>query len=278
MLLRRAAQRYDAALNARPIRTKIATSFTMISLGDVLRQTALERAPAEDQRAARWDPQRTARMAAFGLTVHPVWAHHWFNYLERWHGAAPRGASAAAVLRLGVRKMLCDQLLSAPLFLGTMIAMQALLRGGGLDGVRRNLRETWLETIKSGWCFWSVAHTVNFALVPVHWRVLYMNVASIAIYSWFSGIQAATTGAQRTPLDALYRALGGAGGGLGRWAEPYFLSAMGAGWAAFVVAGLRGRGRVGLGRLAGWTAVGGAGLGGLGCALGHAPGVDSEVT
>jgi hypothetical protein len=259
-MLRRAIRSYDRALNARPLRTKIMTSLSMISAGDVLRQTAFER-------RREWDGARTARMATFGLTVHPIWAHFWFGYLERWLGTAAAGASGAAVLRLGLQKMVCDQLLSAPLFLGIFAAQQMALRGGGLDDVRRNLRETWLETIKSGWSFWSVAHTINFCFVPLHWRILYMNVASVAIYSWFSGIQAATAGAQRSPLDALYRLLGGAGSGLGRWAEPYFLGAMGAGWLGFVASGLRCRRRVGTGSLIGWSCIGLAGVAALAGAL-----------
>lgn len=56
-------ERYAAALDAFPLRTKALTSMTGLIVADLIAQAA-EQGP--------WDPSRTARMAAFGVCWHGI--------------------------------------------------------------------------------------------------------------------------------------------------------------------------------------------------------------
>ena len=144
--LRRAVTWYDGRLKAAPLRTKIFTSFTILTSADILRQAFFE-APALqehwdtdrppqlhrgfwwalkagpiwwDERFGWtapplfpwWDGERTARMAIFSCSLHPVWIHHWFNFLEHWRPSAPLTAPPTTVLRVAMIKTAIDQFAS----------------------------------------------------------------------------------------------------------------------------------------------------------------------
>lgn len=117
-MARRLYKWYDGALRTAPLRTKVATSFTILTSADVIRQAFFEN-PPPSQRATTadsddirggtpaalaapdwWDTDRTARMALFSCTLHPVWIHHWFNFLEHWRPSAALSAPTSVVLKV----------------------------------------------------------------------------------------------------------------------------------------------------------------------------------
>ena len=106
VLRRPFVRRYMALLETRPIQTKCATSGALMVASDALRQK-LEQSESSDE--FRWDPHRTARMAAFAVGFHAPFLHHLHIFYERlWP-------------RIGVRhtvvKVALDQALAAPAFL-----------------------------------------------------------------------------------------------------------------------------------------------------------------
>ena len=120
--LRRAVTWYDGRLKAAPLRTKIFTSFTILTSADILRQAFFE-APSSPAAGATctqqqgllwgwWETERTARMAIFSCSLHPVWIHHWFNFLEHWRPSAPLTAPPTTVLRVAMIKTAIDQFAS----------------------------------------------------------------------------------------------------------------------------------------------------------------------
>jgi hypothetical protein len=73
-------------------------------------------------------------------------------------------------------RVAADQLLFAPfgltLFFGVM---------GGLKGESpvQNVREKWWDALKANWMVWPAVQAVNFGLVPLQYRILFVNVISI---------------------------------------------------------------------------------------------------
>ena len=137
--LRRGIAWYDGHLKAAPIRTKIVTSVSILSVADVIRQglewrnrpasaapspaaspppapgAATPRQqprelPAEAQEPWEWDSARTGRMSLWGCTGHPLVIHYWMNMMERWHGSLPITAPKAQIIKLAARKVTVDQL------------------------------------------------------------------------------------------------------------------------------------------------------------------------
>ena len=249
-VLRRGIAWYDGHLKAAPIKTKILTSVSILSVADVIRQGVDQRRRAASTATAAtnpapmaqgrgslplsgpegWDCARTARMSLWGCTGHPLVIHHWMNVMERWQGSLPASAPKSAVIKLAARKVCIDQFTASPVFLGAFLCWSTLLEGKGLEGCREKLRDDWWTMIKFGWSTWFVGHFISFALVPVHWRVLYINIVSIGFGTVLSQVAnlpppgaakgEPSASAVLTPVDMLYQ----------QWAGPdaVFWSAEGA--------------------------------------------------
>jgi hypothetical protein len=141
------------AAETAPLRTKVITSFTILTSADVIRQACFEdhpAAPAErpsPQWAPRgpdwWDTERTARMALFSCTLHPFWIHHWFNFLEHWLPSAPLSAPTSTVLLTAGRKVLIDQFASAATFHAVFLSITTLMQGRSYEDVKIKLHRDW---------------------------------------------------------------------------------------------------------------------------------------
>jgi len=257
--------RYDTALTAAPLRTKIFTSFGVLTGADVFRQVVWEKSLTED--GGGFDGPRCARMAAWGLTIHPIWIHWWFHCMEAWRPsyAVITVANRGAVARLTFQKVMIDSSTGSPAFVAAFLAMTAALEHGSLDAVRAKLRSDWLTTACAAWSFWPLAHIVSLSVIPVHWRLLYINVLSLGWGTYLSGVAAASTTTsperRRTsssnallPIDFAWNALTGGTQGLA-----------GARGATSVVVGLTSVGWCGLAALY-WTTRARTGLPGFGIA------------
>jgi hypothetical protein len=172
--LQRGIAWYDSCLKAAPIKTKIVTSVSILTVADVMRQ-GLERQsrdlhaspvaptaapPSREVPAAHrdggWDCQRTLRMSLWGCTGHPLVIHHWMNVMERWHGSLPATAPKVQMVRLAARKVCVDQFTASPVFLGSFLCFSTLMEGKGIDGCRAKLKSDWWTMIKFGWSTWFV--------------------------------------------------------------------------------------------------------------------------
>jgi len=132
---------YSRHLHAAPLRTKVLSSLVILTAADVSRQTI---------EGGGIDGKRTARMALFASSVHPVWIHHWFNLVEAQIPSIAAGQ--AGWLATAGKKMALDQSLSSPIFLGGFLAFQALVESGGdLQAVREKVHANWWTTMKLGW-------------------------------------------------------------------------------------------------------------------------------
>lgn len=101
-------------------------------------------------------------------------ATKWFNFLQRRVCFPKRPA-----LEVGAR-VFADQVLITPcsiaLFLSTMSILQGL-------NPRDRLESTWWPALCKNWMVWPLVQTVNFALVPLQYRVLVVNVAALGMCS-----------------------------------------------------------------------------------------------
>ena len=162
-----------------------------MTLADVLRQTCIEK-------KKEYDTGRTVRMAIFGGTLYPIWVITWFEFLEMWIGPATS-------LSGSIGRALLDACTSSPVFLATYLIYNGTLEGKTFAKLRAKLAQDWYTTCKGAWSLWPLAHTINFALVPFHWRVLYMNIIGIGWGTFLSlmGTRNSGTGKPFTPLDCV---------------------------------------------------------------------------
>ena len=181
--LHRAWTGYVSALEANPVRVKVASAAVIFSTGDLATQTVLERTDVR-----RVDVKRTARMAAFGCCV-TAWVHCWWGVLEPF--AASAFCPQTQRLKNTVLKVLCDQSFGAGSFNLIFFSQTALMEGCGVDGAAERVRTQWWPQMQRHWCFWPWFHLGNFYYNPLHLRVLWQNLALVGWSALLSSVGAA---------------------------------------------------------------------------------------
>ncbi len=193
-----------------PLLTQSVTTMVLFAVGDVTAQQVVEKRGLEKHDAAR-----TGRMALYGggasalpctsclaawlpgcllaslpaslsgrrACLHPVAvvtnclpavvfgpaAATWYKFLQRNVNLASPNATVAA-------RVACDQLLFAPTFIGVFLSSMALLEGGS---PREKLDKNYTTALSSNYLVWPLVQALNFKMVPLEHRVLFVNVVSI---------------------------------------------------------------------------------------------------
>lgn len=164
--------RYLAALATHPTLTRSATSFALFFASDAAAQALLA---ARKRRRARRTPgptlERSFRFAAFGALIHAPSCAAFFEGLD----ALIPATTATAV----ASKIALDRVFFTPILLAAAISWMQLTGGATLAATHRavsaRLPRTWLISC----AVWVPAHAVGFARVPLHLRVLYINLVAL---------------------------------------------------------------------------------------------------
>jgi hypothetical protein len=61
-----------------------------------------------------------------------------------------------------VSRVALDQLVFAPVGIGTYFSALTFLQGGDAEDVKKKLQTTWWGSLKMNWHFWPVVHLLNF--------------------------------------------------------------------------------------------------------------------
>lgn len=93
----------------------------------------------------------------------------WFSFLQR--SVVLKNAKATIVARVAA-----DQLLFTPTHLTCFLTSMAIMEG--TDPLEK-LRTTFLTSYKANLTIWPAVQGFNFAIVPLDYRVLFVNVISL---------------------------------------------------------------------------------------------------
>ena len=146
-------------------RSQATTSAVIGGVGDLTCQCVFK---THESDGVDW--RRCAMFSALGgLMVGPT-LHHWYSWLHR---SVP-GDSIGAV----GRRLLLDQGVFAPLFIPAF--MGTLLSIEGLPRPLATVQVEWWPALTANWKLWVPAQLINFAVVPVHFQVLFANGVSVA--------------------------------------------------------------------------------------------------
>lgn len=137
---------------------------------DVLTQAITRNKSADGADATPYDPVRTLRMVAHGLFFYGPFQLFWYRGLEHfWPG---RTVGNFAV------KLTLNQVILGPIIISTLFAWNLWCQGRA-DEIAGKLKADFVKTLLGGWIFWVPAAAVNFYLIPVHFRVLYMSACGM---------------------------------------------------------------------------------------------------
>ncbi|MFH4977189.1 hypothetical protein AB6A40_003898 [Gnathostoma spinigerum] len=158
-------KRFLRLLESRPLLTQCVTSGIIGGMGDAISQTVVERRTWKE-----YDVSRTNRFVLItGIYIAPCLAA-WFRLLERVRGATKI---------IPLKKVALDQLLFAPPFSATIIYNLRLLEGQSLKRSWESLKRDFIGIYACSLAFWPGIQLFNFYFVPLHFRVILVQIAAL---------------------------------------------------------------------------------------------------
>jgi protein Mpv17 len=158
----RAADKYSALVQRRPLTTNAAIGFIVATLGDIGCQLAFEH--------SEYSLKRTIDMGIIRAVVMAPFLHVYFPFLNR---LVP-GSTRWAVLR----RVITDQIIGSPVSITLTFVAAGILQGNPssiLPRIQEQLLPTWRQSV----VYWPIAHFINFSYLPVHHQPVYAHVASL---------------------------------------------------------------------------------------------------
>lgn len=163
---------YRKLLHTRPLITNVLTTATFMTTGDITSQLIL-------QDKEKYDLDQTKRFAIAGLIYVGPLARGCIVLVERLFGPTKS-------LLLLSKKVLFDQLLSAPIFLAGNITTLTYLKSQSFDEVQKEIRQSYFNLLKLGYSFWPFVQLLNFYFIPVAYRVVFGSGAALIYNVLFS--------------------------------------------------------------------------------------------
>lgn len=154
---------YLNLLEKYPVLTKAVTSALLTFIGDIVCQIAIEEMPSVDLK-------RTMLFTFLGFALVGPTLHFWYLYLSK---LVTIPGAKGAFLRL-----ILDQFLFSPLFIGTFLSTLLTLEGKPSQVVPK-LQQEWFSAVIANWQLWIPFQFLNFRFVPQQFQVLAANVIAL---------------------------------------------------------------------------------------------------
>lgn len=188
---------YDQWLHRSPLLTKAVTSAILFGTGDRVAQRIEAYYKRDTLASATDDPEplddgtgdqdarivspttaRTMRMMAWGFFIHTPLMHTWYNTVDR----VIKGRNMTAVLK----KVVADMILVAPQMPLWFFTSTQLMEGVPFrDAVDVAIAKT-PATVAANYSLWPMTNIVTFGVVPLQYRLLFVNVVSIGWAAFLS--------------------------------------------------------------------------------------------
>ncbi|XP_321299.5 protein Mpv17 [Anopheles gambiae] len=195
---------YKRALVRYPVLVQSVQSGLLMGAGDVIAQGFIERKDWQS-----FDGMRAFKFFGIGFCVGGPGLRKWYGVLDR-HIGTKGGSKAVTTLK----KVALDQIVFAPIFLGTLIGTIGLLQGHNLAEIRHKLRHEYGDILLTNYYIWPWVQLANFYLVPLNYQVLL--VQSVAVFwntylSWKTNLGEAGPGKPGTVKSIAHEPLPAAG-------------------------------------------------------------------
>ncbi|CZT25383.1 probable glomerulosclerosis protein Mpv17 [Ramularia collo-cygni] len=172
---------YKASLASRPLLTQSVTTAVLFATGDTLAQQAVE-----GNGIMGHDLSRTGRMAFYGGCIFGPAATMWFRVLQN------RVVIKNSPHLTTLARVAADQCLFATGNLFFFLSTMAVMEG---KSPKDKLAQTYTMALKKNWMVWPAVQFVNFTFVPLHHRVLVVNVVSLGWNCYLSFLNSQPGGA-----------------------------------------------------------------------------------
>ncbi|KAI5953647.1 SYM1 [Candida jiufengensis] len=175
-------QKYHQLLLKRPLLVNVCSTGILLGSGDVLAQWLFPMHPNQP-----FDYLRTLRAVIYGSIIFAPIGHEWYKILNtkiKWHGKNERTIST--LLRVGVDQLFFSPIIGIPLYYTAMTILEN--KRPFIENIQEKFHTSYWVTLKGNWLVWPFFQFLNFYLLPVHYRLLAVNVVSIAWNTYLSYI------------------------------------------------------------------------------------------
>lgn len=157
--------------------------------GDLLAQQAVER---KGRLGHDW--HRTLRLAIWGLCITGPFNCIWYQFLERY-------INSYDIITTSFARMALDQFIIAPIFLALFFAYNVFLEENSNAGLqpakslfsrgwkqqlRTKMRQNYWDVLKSNWKVWPLVQCLNFSIVPLQYRLIFVNIVALGWNAYLS--------------------------------------------------------------------------------------------
>mmetsp|Transcript_21917 Transcript_21917/g.32014 ORF Transcript_21917/g.32014 Transcript_21917/m.32014 type:complete len:238 (-) Transcript_21917:116-829(-) len=173
---------YCDLLHEWPIFTKALTSATVYTIGDIIAQRT------ESMGKKDLDRPRLMRSLVAGLIGHGPLSHVWYNVSDELFQEMNLGE------QLGwstVVKVIIDQISWGPFWNNMYILLLGIMKMNPPSKIFDEIKRTTIPLLVSGFKLWPLAHCVTYGIVPVEFRLLWVDLVEI---SWVTILATAAAG------------------------------------------------------------------------------------
>jgi len=158
--------------------TKSLTSCATNAFSDVLCQKLIITSKEEESDTSTLpltiDKERLGQAAVTGLIWSGPVTHYWYKLLFGKLTISIKDPIIGLVVQI-----LLDSIIFSPVTVSGYFTLRSIMEGSGIEGIKDKLSTRLVKTVFGAWKFWPAANIINFGLIPLEFRVLYMNVLSI---------------------------------------------------------------------------------------------------
>ncbi len=110
-------------------------------------------------------------MTGMGLCIIGPGLRTWYIILDK----LVKGSGGTVALR----KMLLDQCIWAPAFLGMFFSVVNILDGKNASEIKNILKKDYVDALKVNYAVWPAVQLLNFYFVPMRHRVMVVNFVAL---------------------------------------------------------------------------------------------------
>lgn len=166
---------YISALEEKPVLTKAVTTSLINAFSDIIAQWMEQRGSG----TLDWNIRRTFALGFWGLIFMGPYFHHWYLILER---LFPVGRWSF------LKKILLDQTFAAAVFTVTFFIGTGVLEGQNGSQIVDRIRHKFWPTMYANWRVWPLVQCITFTVIPLTYRVLWVNIVTIMWVVYFSSL------------------------------------------------------------------------------------------
>mmetsp|Transcript_6443 Transcript_6443/g.11469 ORF Transcript_6443/g.11469 Transcript_6443/m.11469 type:complete len:280 (-) Transcript_6443:164-1003(-) len=170
---------YSTSLATFPLITKSCTSGSIIFLSSLISQ---QLTISSTHSTSKLNFKQALNQSLLGFLLFGPIGHFWFNFLEH----IPFNSHTSTFFRT-ISKITLDQLLLSPILNAILFFHSGYFQNNashqhritsGLNSVESNLKSSLIASYK----LWPFVHLLTFTIIPLDFRVLYINAVSLG---WF---------------------------------------------------------------------------------------------